>query len=191
MGLEKEGIEQSHETKNGEIIFYNVKELLNGVSTPNQRETERRNKDDKYLDRTYQDGLIEGKIQARKDTKEINDIVAPYSDENVSTITQSKEVSVNEKPSLIKTMTTFVVTFVVILGSIGLYDYLRTQHYLSDNGFYLALVFTVVITVVLATFALASMGIIPADKIPDILKPALGLINSNESTDKKDEIAKK
>ena len=43
----------------------------------------------------------------------------------------------------------------------------------------------------MATFALASIGIIPADKIPDILKPALGLINNNQSLDKIDEIEKK
>ena len=187
LGLEKEGIDQSHETVDGKIIKYNVRELLNGVSTPKERETERQSQEDKYLEKSYQDGLKKGKLEAQRTSKEIDEIVEPYLNNKVSPETDN---TLKEKPNLFKTMATFVVTFIVILASIGFYDYLQKQGYLSQNGFYLALIFTVVFVVVMATFALASIGIIPADKIPDILKPTFSLISGNKTTEEKDDKSK-
>lgn len=89
------------------------------------------------------------------------------------------------KPTLFKNLATLVSTFVVILASIGLYDYLQKQGYLSEKGFYIALVFTVVFFVVLATFSLVYIGIIPPDKIPEILKPVFSLITGDKATEKK------
>lgn len=185
--LEEANIPESQATIEGKLVIYDVKRLLNGVSTPRERDVERR-REDKYPEKNYHDGWRDGKINARRDDKEIDDIFAGYNEKGNNEVSEKTDDSMRakEKVSLPKTIAAFVITFIVILASIGLYDFLQTQGYLSEKGFYLALVFTVVFIVVIATFALVHSGAIPANLIPDILKPAFGLINSNG----KDELIK-
>jgi internalin A len=183
--LEKAGIAESQVTIEGELVNYDVKRLLNGVSTPREREAERQ-KEEKYPEKNYQDGLKDGKIIARRDDKEIDEIFEGYI-ENGKTQTSGKiddSIQPKEKVSLFKTIATLVSAFIVIFASIGLYDYLQKQGYLTERGFYISLVFTVVFIVVIATFALVHSGAIPANLIPDILKPVFGLIASADKEEK-------
>jgi len=143
--------------------------------------------DELYQDKTkserrYEEGLKRGEEIARRKDKEINDILGDNgeADREIDK-SENKNTVENQKPTLIKTISTLVITFIVILSSIGLYDYLQKQGYLSEKGFYVALVFTVVFVIVIATFTAAIIGVLPASLIPDIIKPALGLINNNNS----------
>lgn len=157
----------------GKTIRFDIRDLLNGYSTQEERKQhyneDRLNELKKHiknrLDKT-----------THQNAKEIDDIVEPYLDDEKPV---KKE---QEKPSLFKVMATFAFLFIVILAPIGFYDYLQKQGYLSEKGFYLALVFTIVFIIVIGTFSLVYLGIIPPEKIPDILKPAFGLITGNQET---------
>lgn len=194
--LEKEGIDESHTTVNGNLVKYNVKELLDSVSTSQKRALEAKIDDLYYgkddLEHRYQEGIKRGEAIVRQNDKEVDDIVGEYGDEeNTENAEENASVAVaHPTQTLFKTLGTLVFTFIVILSSIGMYDYLQKQGYLSEKGFYTALLFTVVFIVVMATFALASMRIIPPDIIPDILKPVFGLISSNKSPENKEENTK-
>lgn len=160
--LEKAGIAESQVTIEGELVNYDVKRLLNGVSTPIEREAERR-KEEKYPEKNYQEDLKDGKIIARRDNKEINDIVKPYIDEDKTL------VSVQEKPSLIKAVAVFLFSSIIFIAFLAYLDYLKTQGYLSETGFILILLFSLIFLVVIAMYSLVYLEIIPPDKIKEIL----------------------
>lgn len=186
--LERRGRENGDVTVNKIFYEFNVKDLLNGISASNERVLNRWSQETDEWEEVYHKQKKQNKEITHQRNKEINDVFGEYIEQENTEIVKETSVAVEKpQPSLFKTIATFVGTFIVILSSIGLYDYLQKQGYLSEKGFYFALVFTVVLIVVLATFALAAMGIIPADKIPDILKPALGLIGNNTTSNQEDE----
>jgi internalin A len=171
--LERQGITEQFTEIEGNLVKYDVRRLLNGVSTPEERETERRSKEDKYLEKPYSGSIDESLEKESSKTPE----------------QKGQPEIAKGKVSLFKTIATFVGAFVVIFALIGLYDYLQQQGFLSARGFYISLIFTVVFIVIIATFALVHLGAIPASLIPDILKPTFNLISGNKQIENKDEAA--
>ncbi|CAN5586052.1 hypothetical protein BH10ACI1_BH10ACI1_09120 [soil metagenome] len=173
--LEKEGIEESHTTVAGKLVKFNVKELLDSVSASLRRKLEVSSDEHYYekedLERRYQDGIKRGESIARQKDKEIDDIFGEYGEGGNTEIASpdNQTIARESQPSLGKAVGIFLGSSIVFIAFLAFLDFLKTRLYLSETGFILILIFSLIFLVVIALYSLVYLKIIPPDKIKEIL----------------------
>jgi len=183
--LEKEGIEESHTTVNGKLVKFNVKDLLDGVSTANKRALELQideiYHDKEATDRYYQEGLKRGEEIARKKDKEIDDIFGDYGENtNIAVNNSQDNQSITKKEeSFAKISIVVVISFLAVFGAIVWAGYLVKIEVLPANLFWVVLFFAVVTIIVLLAFVLTYFGKIDAKNLTEIISKVLDTLGKD------------